>query len=160
MRAGSGGQVGGVGGQASAVGAAASRPAARAATARSGGFRVPSPQGSAAPPTAPAATMGADSLLALQEASGGAVPRAAAQEHPALSHAEVILDDLSALQLGLLGNGSATDRAAVLQRLAAGRVALGAVRADPALAEILDGLALRAEIELVRRGWREDGEGR
>jgi hypothetical protein len=90
------------------------------------------------------ATRPAESLLSVQMAA--AAPMVTMEEH-----VNVILDDLGALQRALL-SGDASQCRAVLDALAARRASLPAAAGDPALAEILDSLALRVEIEMARHG--------
>ncbi|MDE2515905.1 MAG: hypothetical protein KGL12_07760 [Rhodospirillales bacterium] len=84
-------------------------------------------------------------MLAAQEWGGPRAPNAAAQRH-----GRAMLDHLAALQRAMLG-GSQDGLGAVLGRLGA----LAAVEpppADPALAELLGAIRLRARVELARLG--------
>ncbi|WP_135470122.1 flagellar assembly protein FliX [Crenalkalicoccus roseus] len=82
-------------------------------------------------------------LLALQ-----AMEDPAARDAAARRRAEAMLDELRDLQLGLLDGAAEMGR---LRRLAALRV--GEDGADPALREVVQGIALRAAVELARRGF-------
>lgn len=148
MRAGRGGAIG--------VGAAGgpAGPGPRRVAGRSG-FSL----GAGAPAAASSTALAApapESLLALQAAGAPEPPAAAASVRAAaLGHAELILEDLAALQHGLLAADPAVGGgSAALERLARRVDAAPGDGADPALAELLDAVALRAAIELARRGWR------
>jgi hypothetical protein len=138
MRAGGG--IGGIG----TAGSGAARPARRGSGA--GGFRVETGS-AAAPATAPTAACGVESLLVLQAAPASMRPEAELS-----ARAEVILDGLGALQRGMLGVEGGAERPA-LQRIAQDLEGLAGAATDPVLAEMLAAVALRAEIELARRGW-------
>jgi hypothetical protein len=125
----------GVGGGAAARGRSGARAAA-------GGFRLGG-AGGAAPaeaPAAPAAALAAG-LLALQEAAP-----AAERDARARRRGEALLRALSALQAELLGGRADPARLEALATLAEGEQA-----ADPALAEAVAAIALRARVELARR---------
>lgn len=92
---------------------------------------------------AAAATPIAAALLGLQEEAGAEARNIAARRR-----AEAMLRELAALQRGVLGG--VADRAG-LDRLA--RLGEGAEAADPALRELVRAIALRAAVELARRGW-------
>jgi hypothetical protein len=83
------------------------------------------------------------SLLTLQE--GG---EAARRDAAARQRAETLLEELAGLQLDLLGGGADPTR---LERLAA--LAPGDAGADPGLRVVVEGVVLRARVELARRGW-------
>jgi len=106
------------------------------------GFRLPAAgdASTASPASAPA---GLDGMLALQEREADA-----ARDRGARRHGQSLLRELAALQRALLGDAG---DAACLQRLAAlGRATPDA--ADPGLAAIVRSLAVRAAVELARRG--------
>lgn len=85
----------------------------------------------------------------MQAAGGTARPEAALH-----ARAEVILDGLGALQRSMLGVGPGSDRR-TLRRIAEDLEGLAGRTTDPVLAEMLAAVALRAEIELARRGWTD-----
>ncbi|MCU0887585.1 MAG: flagellar assembly protein FliX [Rubritepida sp.] len=118
-------------------------PAARGA-ARTGAvrerFRLPA--GEAGPAQAAAAVAPAGGLLALQSTLSDAERNAAAARRGG-----ALLAELDALQRGLLAGRVAP---AALRRLAA--LTEGEAGADPALREIVEGLALRARVEVARLG--------
>jgi len=122
-----------------ALRAAASARAGRAA--RGAGFRMP-PGEQAAAEAAGAAPVGGVSLLAAQEAGA-----AAERDSRGRRRAARMLDELQRLQAEMLAGRA---DAAALSRLAA--LAEGEPPDDPALAEILAAVSLRARIELARRG--------
>ncbi|MFT8245682.1 flagellar assembly protein FliX [Roseomonas sp. BN140053] len=106
----------------------------------SGGFRLPGgteETGSSATVTA-ASPLG---LLAVQEEPDD--PRA--RNRRAARRATALLDELAGLQAEMLGGRPDPAR---LERLAALAEGEGAI--DPALAEVLEGVALRARIEAAR----------
>jgi hypothetical protein len=118
-------------------------PAQGKARGGTGGFRI-APAGSEAAQEAAAAGGIAPAglgLLALQEYGGEAERDEAAQRR-----ATDILAELTALQCDMLG-GSPLDPAR-LRRL----VESGEEGADPALREVVQGVILRAQVELLRRG--------
>lgn len=87
-----------------------------------------------------------DALLSLQEADGGTSEEAMKK---AKARAQALLDHLDQVRLGLLAGGIPV---AALQQL--GRT-LGQHREgimDPRLAEILDEIDLRAQVELAKHG--------
>lgn len=109
----------------------------------SGGFRL-APEGSEGAREAMAAGGIAPSgagLLVLQE-QGSASDRNEAAERRAVD----ILAELTALQCDMLGGGTADPIR--LSRL----VESGEEGADPALKEVVQGIVLRAQVELLRRG--------
>ncbi|MCR0981281.1 flagellar assembly protein FliX [Roseomonas populi] len=127
--------VTGIGGTARAAG-----PSATRTPPRGGGFRLPAATGPAE--AAPMAAVAPVGLLAVQAADG-----AAERNRRGAARARGLLKELSALQAGLL-RGEAD--AGGLARLA--ELAEGESPDDPALADALAGIALRARIELARRG--------
>jgi hypothetical protein len=109
-----------------------------------GGFRLPGGAGAAkeAGATGGIAAAGGAGLLALQESDS---PEQ--RNDRGRRRARAMLETLESLQLAML-DGSADS--ATLARLAA--LTEGEAPADPALAEIVGEVALRARIELARRG--------
>lgn len=81
-------------------------------------------------------------LLSLQERESGA-----SRDEEAERRAEAMLDELAGLQLELLGAGMDPAR---LRRLAG--LHTGESGANAALREVVEGIALRARLELARRG--------
>jgi hypothetical protein len=127
----------GIGGTARPASVAGPRGPRGAAT-----FRLPpdaTQAGTGAAATAAAAPLG---LIALQEAEG-----AAARNRRGAARAQDLLRELSALQAEMLRGGADPER---LSRLA--ELAEADSPADPVLADALAGIALRARIELARRG--------
>jgi hypothetical protein len=109
-----------------------------------GQFRVAAPAGEAAEATAPAPVDGvsiAPSLLALQETIA-----AGERDARARRRAEDMLDELAAVQLGLLGGKLARRRLEALAALAAAP----AVAADRRLAVVAAEIGVRAAVELAR----------
>jgi hypothetical protein len=160
---GGGGQAAGAVGRASAGGArvAGGRVAGVGAgfslgLAGTGAAPGGTAQGAGAAPAAGVAPM---ALFALQEGGedrqGYPQLPAPARDEAARQGAEAMLDELQELQRALLGAGLAP----ALERLAA---RLGALEeaADPGLREAVRAVALRAEIELARRGWAGSASGR
>ncbi len=127
------GRLGGIG---------AATPARGRARAGTDGFRIAAEEGGAAREAAEAGGIAPAGLglLALQEYGSGAERDAAAHRR-----ASDILAELTALQCDMLG-GRPPD-AARLRRL----VESGEAGADPALRELVQGVVLRAQVELVRR---------
>jgi hypothetical protein len=120
-------------------GAAAPRRAVRAA----GGFGLPGTGSAAAAATSSAGDVAA--LLALQEGE-----RTRDLEPPAeraRRRARAALDELRGLQLELLRGGADPARLERLAELAEAEETL----ADPALREVVAGVALRVRVELARR---------
>ncbi len=118
-------------------------PAATAPRPANTAFSVPA---GAERTTAPAATSAAiplDGMLALQEQEADAV-----RDRQARNHGQSLLQALAALQHILLFG---RDAGAALERLASLAEAPPAA-ADPALAAIVQAIALRARVELARRG--------
>ncbi len=106
------------------------------------GFRLPDAS-AAVPATSVSGPAGLDGMLAVQEREADA-----ARDRGARRHGQSLLRELAALQRALLGG---TGEAACLQRLAAlGRATADA--ADPGLAAIVRSLAVRAAVEIARRG--------
>lgn len=112
------------------------RPAQRKTV--QGGFHLP--EEAAAGEVGQADAVGMVGMLGLQENDPGARDRRAARR------AEAMLDALAQLQVAML-EGRADD--AALERLAV--EAEGEAAADPALATVMAGIALRARVELARR---------
>ncbi|MBP0445990.1 hypothetical protein J8J14_14530 [Roseomonas sp. SSH11] len=117
-------------------------PAERGAPRARGGFRLP-PAGTA-PASGPSAagTVQPLGLMALQE-----VEDAAGRDQRGAARARALLQELSALQAEMLRGRADSGR---LLRLA--ELAEGEPPADPVLADALAGIALRARVELARRG--------
>ncbi len=152
--------VGSVGRGAAGTGKAGAARGSGVGASVGGGFAVPAAgRGGAAPgagggATAAAADAGAAAgaapvaagLLALQ-AMAPPGPSAAERDAAASHRAEALLEALGRLQRGLLGG--ALDREA-LERLAA--LGTGEDGADPALRAVVRAIALRAAVELARRG--------
>ena len=108
-----------------------------------GRFAVPKP---ADRPQGPAPTTAAsplDAMLALQEQAADPT-----RDRQARQHGQALLQALAALQHAMLAGGVETGP---LERLAALAGAYPPA-ADPALATIIAGLSLRAQVELARRG--------
>ncbi len=128
-------------GRLGSIGTAA--PARGRARAGAGGFRIAAEGGEEAREAADAGGVAPASLglLALQEYG-----REAERDGAAHRRATDILAELTALQCDMLG-GKPLD-AARLRRL----VESGEAGADPALQELVQGVVLRAQVELVRRG--------
>ena len=127
-------------------GTAAGGAARRGGMTGAGGFSLGGaarPMAAGAPP--PLVAPGAESLLALQAATPQPVAPAT------VTHAEVMLDRLDALQRALTATDPAR-REDALARLATELATLPRAAADPVLADILDGLAARAAVELARQG--------
>jgi len=97
------------------------------------------PQG----PAPAAAASPLDAMLALQEQAADAT-----RDRQARQHGQALLQALAALQHAMLAGGAETES---LQRLAA-LIAACPAATDPALASIIAGLSLRAQVELARRG--------
>lgn len=118
----------------------------RAARGGAGGFRLEAEEAGA--PHEAVATGGIApaglGLLALQEAGSGAERDAAAQRR-----AVDILEELNALQCDMLG-GPPVDPARLRRLLDSGEEG-----ADPGLQEVVRGVVLRAQVELMRRGLLE-----
>ncbi len=112
------------------------------AVRRGSGFTLPG-EAQAASVSGAAMTGALGGLLALQESL---LPEPA--ESRARRRASAALKELTGLQLELLGGAPDPARLARLQALAEAE----AEGADPALATILQEVALRARIELARRG--------
>ncbi|GGC29387.1 hypothetical protein GCM10011504_04530 [Siccirubricoccus deserti] len=109
-----------------------------------GGFSLPaagSGAGAGVAAVAPAGPLGLG-LLALQE--GG---EAARRDAAARQRAESLLEELAGLQLDLLAGGVDPAR---LERLAA--LTPGDAGADPELQVVVQGVVLRAHVEIARRG--------
>jgi len=119
-------------------------PGARANRTGTGGFRVSSGGGDAKE-AGSASALGAAAaigLLAVQEQGP-----AAERDARGFRRGEAMLEELKALQAELLAGRADTAR---LERLAS--LSEGVKPADPGLAEALAAIALRAKIELARRG--------
>lgn len=128
----------GIGGTARpAAGAAGPRAAARPGTFRlPGGGTAETAESAALAGTAPVG------LMALQEADDPA-----GRDRRGHARAQALLEELAALQAEMLRGGADPDRLARLAQLAEGESP-----ADPVLADALAGIALRARVELARRG--------
>lgn len=100
--------------------------------------------GSAAGVTGAASVHAVDSLLSLQE-----VDDATARASKGKKRAEDMLDGLEELRDGLLMGTISPDKLSQLSRLAQSR---RAQVDDPRLAEILDEVDLRAQVELAKLG--------
>lgn len=122
----------------------------RGARASAGGFRLGRAGGGAqaAPAQGVAAPQGVG-LLALQETAP-----AAERDARARRRGEALIEELAALQAGLLAGRVEPARLRALASLSAGEAA-----ADPALAAILAEISLRARVELARLGM-DDGVSR
>jgi len=92
---------------------------------------------------APTAAPPLDSMLALQEQAADVT-----QERQARQHGHALLQALAALQTALLAGRAERES---LEQLATLTAACPAA-ADPALAAIIQGLSLRAQVELARHG--------
>jgi hypothetical protein len=90
-----------------------------------------------------------DSLLALQESMGEAVPDALERDRPAREHGRRLLAALNGLQRMVLGDGSSGLVLDQLRSLAD----IDPATADPALAATLGAIRLRVRVELARRGF-------
>ena len=128
------GRLGGIGQAAPARGKARGGP---------GGFRIEAGEGEAAREAAATGGIAPAGLclLALQEHGSAAERDEAAQRR-----ATDILAELTALQCDMLGGNQADP--ARLRRL----VESGEEGVDPALREVVQGVVLRAQVELLRRG--------
>jgi len=131
--------IGGIGRPAPATGTRAA--------AKGGGFQLPGAAQEAAGSSA-ALAVAPLGLMAIQEAED-----AAARNRRAAARARELLKEMSALQAAVLAGGVEPER---LERLAL--LVEGEAPADPVLAEALEGISLRAQIELARRG-RGGGQG-
>ena len=125
-----------------------SRPGAAKRSAGPG-FALPEADGARAAPGA-VAVPGASGLLGLQQSWSPAERDAAAQRR-----GSAMLLELEALHLDLLSGGIESGH---LARLAA--LAEGEAGADPALREIIEGISLRARIELARLPSSGPGQSR
>ncbi|MBP0492750.1 flagellar assembly protein FliX [Pararoseomonas indoligenes] len=130
----------GIGGVGWAAGSQRPRAAARAG----GAFRLPDAALSAseARESGPTASVAAVGFLVVQ-----ATDEAAERDRRGAARARDLLKELSAMQAGLLRGVADPDG---LARLAA--LAEGESPDDPMLADALAGIALRARVELARRG--------
>ena len=112
--------------------------------AASPGFAVAPPaSGPVAGPAAASPAVALDGMLALQQAEGETV-----RDREARRHGQGLLDALARLQRSLLAEGSADAELAALATLLDTMPAASA----PALAAALGAVALRARVELARRG--------
>jgi hypothetical protein len=128
----------------SAPGRTAGRGGARAG---GGGFALPA-EGRPPAGAAPVAAMGLDGLLALQQEA--VMP---CRDREARRRGQDLLAALVALQRAMLGGAEEPDGLARLAELAASVPEAG----DPALRQAVASLALRARLELVRRGRPDPG---
>lgn len=119
-------------------------PGARTARGASGGFRVGGGTDEAREASASSSVSAATAigLLAVQESAP-----AGERDARAFRRGEELLKELKALQLELLEGRADPTR---LQQLA--RLTEGEKPADPGLAEAVEAIALRARLELARRG--------
>lgn len=125
------------------VGAGAATRGAKGPRAAAGGFSLTAGTEASGPAGAQGiAATAAIGLLGLQESAP-----AAERDARARRRGEAMLRELAALQVELLAGRIAPDRLRALASLAEGEAA-----ADPALAEAVAAIALRARIELARRG--------
>lgn len=124
--------------------------AGRGARAQGGTFRLggAAAGGGAAPAQAVAAPQGV-ALLALQESAP-----AAERDARARRQGQALIEELAALQAGLLAGRLDPARLRAMAALCAGEEA-----ADPALAAAIGAIRLRARVELARLGM-EDGLSR
>ncbi len=127
------------------------RGPARTGRAR-GGFHLPESPGGhqAAPGVAPGATSEAAGVAAASPPGLGGLQAALApreRDAAAARRGQALLSELGGLQAGLLA-GRVPDSA--LRRLA--QLTEGEAGADPALRELLEGISLRARVELARLG--------
>jgi len=124
------------------AGGTATRPG-RGVRSTGGGFRLPAaaerPETAAAEATAAPSAAG---LLALQET----IPPAE-RDARARRRGQAMLEALAAIQVDLLAGRVDPARLEALARLTEGEAA-----ADPALAEAVAAITLRARVELARRG--------
>ena len=126
----------------SGIGRAQQAAAPRRTVASSAGFAVRE-QEAASGPAATAPTTALEGLLQFQE-----VEDAPARDRQARRHGQALLRELAELQRLLLGDGPLDES---LGRLAA-LVETCPEAADPALAGVVAAVALRAQVELARRG--------
>jgi hypothetical protein len=119
-------------------------PGTRATRAGSGGFRVAGGKDEAREASAGSSVSAASAigLLTVQE-----LAPAEERNARAFRRGEEMLQELKELQLELLEGRADPSR---LQQLA--RLTEGAKPADPGLAEAVEAIALRARLELARRG--------
>jgi hypothetical protein len=117
--------------------------APRRTAAGSAGFAVSEQQAATGPAAAATAAAALDGLLQFQE-----VEDAPARDRQARRHGQALLRELGELQRLLLEDGPIDES---LGRLAA-LVETWPEAADPALAGVVGAVALRARIELARRG--------
>lgn len=106
-----------------------------------GGFRLPG-ETPAAAPASPAAPAGGVTLAPIAQGLSPEERDAAARRR-----GQALLSELAGLQASMLRGGVPES---ALRRLAA--LAEGEAGDDPGLREILDGLSLRARVELARLG--------
>ncbi len=136
------GRIGGPGGVAAA---------GRAARPGRAGFALPGGGGATAAEAAHAGSAVAApglGLLALQSGQQDGERDAAARRR-----ADSLLEDLAGLQAELLGGTADSARLARLAALASS----GEAGADPGLREVVEAIALRAQVELARREMRRPG---
>jgi hypothetical protein len=122
------------------------RPARRTAGAGQGAFSVPSGSAAASARTAGVAASSAaalDGMLALQERGDGTV-----QDREARRRGQDLLGALSRMQRSILAGGSDPE---LLRDMVALTADLPRA-ADPGLRRVLEAIALRARVELARRG--------
>ena len=109
---------------------------------RPGSFRLPGGGTAEAAESSALAGAAPVGLMALQEADDPA-----GRDRRGHARAQELLEELAALQTEMLRGGADPDRLARLAQLAEGESP-----ADPVLADALAGIALRARVELARRG--------
>ena len=119
------------------------RRAAPPGAGAAGGFAVAEPGPGVAGPAATTATAALDGLLQLQEFDDTAT-----RDRQARRHGHALLQELAELQRSLLGDGPLEG---VLDRLNS-LVETLPLAADPGLAATISAIALRARVELARRG--------
>ena len=112
------------------------------AASRPGSFRLPGGGTAEAAESSALAGAAPVGLMALQEADDPA-----GRDRRGHARAQELLEELAALQTEMLRGGADPDRLARLAQLAEGESP-----ADPVLADALAGIALRARVELARRG--------
>jgi hypothetical protein len=108
-----------------------------------GRFAVPIAADQPLTPAPTAAASPLEGVLALQEQAADLT-----RDRQARQHGQALLQALAALQHAMLAGAAQTES---LQRLATLTAACPSAM-DPALATIIQGLSLRAQVELARRG--------
>jgi len=135
------------------IGPVDGRPVIRGPTAAprraAGGFQVPEAVADSGAPPAPVLAGGGIATVSLEVLlAADALDATARRDEAARRHGQALLRDLGVLQQRVLAGGDLTETLARLAQL------VGDVpdAADPRLAETLAQIALRARIELTRRG--------